>query len=157
MMQGWYHVESLRWLKTIEKFSWSGRSMLCRTTPYISPMMRSTFPFFHSLRFFSSPTISTISETLDVHPLSLLGRWLSIRPCTSSLFQPFHAWALSTSNSLIILIGFSESAPWASSPEYTSRPYRIMFGVSTSFSSSSLCFEISQGPINQISFNIHDD
>ena len=104
------------------------------TTPSLPSIRRTTFPFFHSPRFFSSPTISTISPTLGVLPLSLLSRWLSIRLCTYSLFQRFHAWALASSNRLVILISFSASKPSLSSTRYASLPYKIVFGVSTSSS-----------------------
>ena len=122
--------------------SLSGHSMVCPLCNNVTPLTTlslpsircTTFPVFHSPRFSSSPTISTISPTLGVLLISLLSRWLSIRPCTYSLFQHFHAWALASSNRLVILVSFSASEPSVSSTGYASRPHRIVFGVSTSSS-----------------------
>ena len=128
------------------KTSWSGRSIVCPlrnnatplTTPSLPCTRRTTFPFFHSLRFFSSPTTSTISPTLGVVAVSLFSLWLSIRLWTYSLFQHFHTWALASSNRLLIFISFSASEFLMSSTGYASRPHRITFGVSTSSSPPSV-------------------
>lgn len=95
--------------------SWSGRSVVCPLCDNVTPLTTSsfrsirctTFPFFYSPRFFSSPAISITSPTLGVPPLSLLSLWLSIKPHSYSLFQRFHSWALASSNRLVILVSFS--------------------------------------------------
>lgn len=95
--------------------SWSGCSVVCPLCDNVTPLTTSsfrsirctTFPFFYSPRFFSSPAISITSPTLGVPPLSLLSLWLSIKPHSYSLFQCFHSWALASSNRLVILVSFS--------------------------------------------------